>query len=103
MTPSVNHEEAIVKAFIPAQRQERFFEITAKPRKRAKLIAELSHFEALNPKFTVNLPGLIWKNCELTCCQKEHRCVIRTLKLKSFAAVLLWWCNANYEVALFHT
>jgi hypothetical protein len=56
MADSVNHEEALVKAFIPAHRQERFLEIIAKPKKRAKLLTELSHFKALNPKFMVSIP-----------------------------------------------
>lgn len=57
MTISVNHEEALVKAFIPAHRQERFLEIIARPKKRAKLLTELSHFKALNPKFMVEIPS----------------------------------------------
>ena len=57
MTTSVNHEEALVKAFIPAHRQERFLEIIAKPKKRARLLTELSHFKALNPKFMVAIPS----------------------------------------------
>lgn len=57
MADSVNHEEALVKAFIPAHRQERFLEIIAKPKKRAKLLTELSHFKALNPQFMVAIPS----------------------------------------------
>ena len=56
MTNSANHDEALVKAFIPAHRQERFLEIIAKPKKRAQLLTELSHFTALNPKFMVAIP-----------------------------------------------
>jgi hypothetical protein len=57
MTILVNHEEALVKAFIPAHRQERFLEIIAKPKKRAKLLTQLAHFKALNPKFMVMIPS----------------------------------------------
>src|SRR5207237_5950795 len=57
MSPSINHEEALVKAFIPVHRQERFLEIIAKPKKRAKLLTELSHFKALNPKYMVAIPS----------------------------------------------
>ena len=56
MPNPVNHEEALVKAFIPSQRQERFLEIIAKPKKRAKLISQLYHFDDLNPKFMVPIP-----------------------------------------------
>ena len=57
MTNLVNHEEAMVKAFIPAHRQERFLEIIAKPKKRAKLLTDLAHFKALNPEFMVAIPS----------------------------------------------
>ena len=57
MADSVNHEEALVKAFIPPHRQERFLEIIAKPKKRAKLLTELAHFKALNPQFMVTIPS----------------------------------------------
>jgi hypothetical protein len=57
MTILVNHEEALVKAFIPAHRQERFLEIIAKPKKRAKLLTQLAHFKALDPKFMVVIPS----------------------------------------------
>ena len=56
MTNSVNHEEALVKAFIPSHRQERFLEIIAKPKKRAKLLSQLYHFDDLDPKFMVAIP-----------------------------------------------
>jgi hypothetical protein len=57
MTDSVNHEEALIKAFIPSHRQERFLEMIAKPKKRAKLLTDLYHFKALNPKFVVAIPS----------------------------------------------
>ncbi|MFI5070796.1 MAG: hypothetical protein ACHP8A_07890 [Terriglobales bacterium] len=56
MTTPIAHEEALVRAFIPVHRQERFLEIVRKPKKRAKLLAELSHFKALHPKFMVSIP-----------------------------------------------
>jgi hypothetical protein len=56
MTP-FQHEEAVVKAFIPSHRQERFLEIIAKPKKRAKLLTELSHYKALDPRFMLGIPS----------------------------------------------
>ena len=56
MANSLNHEEALIKAFIPTHRQERFLEIIAKPKKRAKLLTQLYHFDDLNPKFMVAIP-----------------------------------------------
>ena len=57
MTTPVNHEVAFVKAFIPNPRQERFLEIIANRKKRAKLLTEFAHFTALNPKFMVEIPS----------------------------------------------
>jgi hypothetical protein len=56
MVSSVNHEEELIRAFIPRRRQERFLEIIAKPKKRAKLLTQLSHFKALDPRFMVAIP-----------------------------------------------
>jgi hypothetical protein len=56
MPNPVNHEEELVKAFIPPHRQERFLEIIAKPKKRAKLLTQLYHFDDLNPKFMAAIP-----------------------------------------------
>ena len=57
MATPVNHEEAFVRAFIPNHRQERFLGIIANRKKRAKLLTELAHFKALNPKFMVEIPS----------------------------------------------
>jgi len=56
MTDLINHEEALVKAFITLRRQERYLEFIASPKKRTKLIAELAHFKALDPRFMVRIP-----------------------------------------------
>jgi hypothetical protein len=56
MASHLNHEEALIKAFIPTHRQERFLEIIAKPKKRAKFLTQLYHFDDLNPKFMIAIP-----------------------------------------------
>src|ERR1700680_3528167 len=56
MTAWVNHEEALVKAFIPAHRQASFLENIANHNARAKLLTGLAHFKALNPKIMVAIP-----------------------------------------------
>ena len=56
MSNSVNHEEALVKAFIPSHRQERFLEIIAKPKKRARLLSQFYHFDDLHPRWMVAIP-----------------------------------------------
>jgi hypothetical protein len=52
----MNHEEALVKAFILPVRQERYLDFLKSPKKRAKFLAQLSHFKHLNPKFLVRIP-----------------------------------------------
>jgi hypothetical protein len=51
----MNHEEALVNAFILPTRRERYLECLVKPKKRARFRAELAHFKALNPKYVVNI------------------------------------------------
>jgi len=51
----MNHEEALIKAFIDPRKTERYLEIMANPKKRAKFTKDLAHFKALNPKFMVSI------------------------------------------------
>jgi hypothetical protein len=53
----MNHEEAVVRAFIIPVRQERYLEFLESPKKRTKFIAQLAHFKHLDPKFAVGIPG----------------------------------------------
>lgn len=57
MVGPINHEEALIKAFIDPRRTERYLEFVASPKRRTKLIKELAHFKALNPKFMVSIPA----------------------------------------------
>ena len=52
----MDHEEAVIRAFIIPARRERYLEFLKSPKKRAKLRAALAHFKALNPKFAVSIP-----------------------------------------------
>src|SRR5271156_1982067 len=53
----MNHEEAVIRAFILPTKQERYLEFLTRPKGRAKFIAALAHFKNLNPKFTLRIPG----------------------------------------------
>jgi hypothetical protein len=53
----MNHEEALIEAFIIPVRQERYLEFLKSPKRRAKFIAELAHFKHLNLKFVVDIPS----------------------------------------------
>lgn len=44
----MNHEEAVVRAFILPVRQERYLEFVKSPKRRKKFNSQLSHFKHLN-------------------------------------------------------
>jgi|SRR5580704_16097235 hypothetical protein len=52
----MNHEEALIKAFIDPRRVERCLEIIASPKKRAKFTKDLAHFKSLDPAVMVSIP-----------------------------------------------
>ena len=56
MASPVNHEEALVKAFIRSSRQERYLSFISNPRRRGKLGAEFAHFKALDARRMVDIP-----------------------------------------------
>jgi hypothetical protein len=53
----MNHEEAVVRAFILPVRQERYLEFLKSPKKRKKFTSQLPHFNHLNPKFAIAIPS----------------------------------------------
>jgi len=70
MTPSSSqiHEPQLIRAFILPQRQSRYLELLANPRRRHDLTRELAHFKHLDPNYAFTLPpGRKWATdiCEL--------------------------------------
>jgi len=53
----VNHEEAVVHAFIIPVRRERYLEFLKSPKNRKKFISVLAHFKHLDPKFATSIAG----------------------------------------------
>lgn len=53
----MDHEAAVIRAFILPTKRERYLEFLMSPKGRAKFIAELAHFKHLNPRFASNIPG----------------------------------------------
>ncbi len=53
----MDHEEAVVRAFILPTKRDRYLEFLTRPQGRTKFIAELAHFKHLNPKFAFRIPG----------------------------------------------
>jgi hypothetical protein len=54
----MNHEEATVRAFVIPNRQERYLTFLSNPKRRAKFIAELAHFKALNFTYAKIIPAV---------------------------------------------
>jgi hypothetical protein len=83
----MNHEEALIRAFILPTRRERYVECLAKPKKRARFRAELAHFKALNPQFIVDIPA------------SQRRCssILKLLTTKG-AGAKCWVISENAEM-----
>jgi hypothetical protein len=47
----MNHEEALIKAFILPSKRERYLGFLSTSKGRAKIISELAHFKALDARF----------------------------------------------------
>jgi hypothetical protein len=54
--PLVFSEEQLVKAFFLKQRQDRYLEKFADPRKRRKLTDQFCHFKHLDPRYVLSIP-----------------------------------------------
>jgi hypothetical protein len=52
----MNHEEAVIKAFILPQRQQRYLEFLSNQKKRGKFTSDLAHFKALDSRYIVSIP-----------------------------------------------
>jgi hypothetical protein len=83
----MNHEEALLKAFIDPNRTARYLEFIASPKKRVKLIKELAHFKALNPAFMVGIPTN----------QRNVSAIIELLKAKG-AGPKCWVISENAKL-----
>jgi hypothetical protein len=57
MTSGAQHERQLIAAFILPERRERYLEFLSKPKLRKKIIANLSHFRHLDPRYLVSIPS----------------------------------------------
>ena len=57
-TSQVEHEQAVIKAFVLRDRQERFLTFLSKPKTRKRLTQELGCFTLFDPRFATPVP---WK------------------------------------------
>lgn len=53
---SILHEEALIRAFFLPDRQQRYLEILAKPKRRRDITREFDHFKHLDPRRIVCIP-----------------------------------------------
>lgn len=53
----MNHEEAVLSAFILPTMWKRYLEFLTTPKRRRKLLDQLPHFKYWNPMFCVQIPS----------------------------------------------
>ena len=56
MSEQAEHERQLIRAFILPQRQDRYLELLAKPKRRTDITNTLAHFKHLDPRFVVKIP-----------------------------------------------
>jgi len=56
MSRRIEHEEALIRAFILPQRQSRYLELLPKPKRRRDVTRELAHFKHVDMRFAVPIP-----------------------------------------------
>jgi hypothetical protein len=72
MSAQTEHEEALILAFTLPQRQSRYLELLANPKRRRDVTRELAHFKHLDMRFVVPIPPS----------QRGHDGILRLLKDK---------------------
>jgi len=83
----MDHEEALIRAFILPTRRDRYLECLKKPKKRARFCAELAHFKALDPKYAIGiLPRL------------QHAPLIHELLIAKGAGQKCWVISESREM-----
>jgi hypothetical protein len=83
----MNHEEAVVGAFIIPVRRERYLEFLKSPKNRKKFINVLAHFKHLDPKFAKSISG-----------NQGNPSALLKLLLGKGAGVKCWVISENAEL-----
>lgn len=52
----MDHEQALIKAFIVPQKRERYLGFVTNPKRRPKFISELAHFKSIDSRYVVGIP-----------------------------------------------
>lgn len=97
-TQSVDHEAAVIRAFVQRDKQERFLGFLANPKSRKKFTESLSHFHWFDPRFATPIP---WKvNPKLKLWDRHVQGVdniYRLLKSKG-AGLTCWVLSEDSEI-----
>ncbi|MGH9773439.1 MAG: hypothetical protein ACRD50_00650 [Candidatus Acidiferrales bacterium] len=83
----MEHEEAVVRAFFPPQRRERYLGFLSTKKGRAKFISELWDFNAVDPKRVVAIPP-----------SQQNRDSIAKLLSSMGAPPMCWVMSENIEL-----
>jgi hypothetical protein len=81
------HERELVRAFFLPQRRERYLEMLLKPRKRAGLIEQLSHFKHLGYRYAITIRP-----------NQQHQAEILTLLRAKHAPDMCWAISEDSEL-----
>jgi hypothetical protein len=57
MSEQADHERQLIRAFILPERQDRYLELLAKPKRRRDITDALAHFKHLDMRYAVRIPG----------------------------------------------
>jgi hypothetical protein len=83
----MNHEEAVVRAFLIPARRERYLGFLKSPKNRKKFIGVLAHFKHLDPQFATSISGN----------QRNPEALLKLLFEKG-AGVKCWVISENAEL-----
>jgi hypothetical protein len=57
MSEQAEHERQLIRAFILPERQDRYLELLAKPKRRRDITDALAHFKHLDMTYAAQIPG----------------------------------------------
>jgi hypothetical protein len=57
MSEKAEHERQLIRAFILPERQDRYLELLARPKRRRDITDALAHFKHLDMRYAVQIPG----------------------------------------------
>jgi hypothetical protein len=99
-TQSVDHEAAVIRAFVQRDKQERFLGFLANPKNRKKFTESLSHFRWFDQRFAAPIPWKVDQNPKLTQWEKHVsgiENIYRLLKSKG-AGLTCWVMSEDSEI-----